>query len=488
MTTVQSLGTTRDLNMELWPRTGLSGLSSVSLYDGTTLSYAMVYRTQPNVRIVVDFLARNIAQLGLHVFRRISDTDRERLPATHPLVDTIEHPNPRTTRYRLISDLITDLGAWGNGYWRKLPGTRRPTLLRLPPQYALPKGGLLPEYYEVYTTGQREELQPSEIVHFRMHNPGSTVMGLSPLETLRQIIAEEAASSDYREGLWKNGARHYGVIERPKDAPRWSPDEQDRFRQSVQEAYAGKLGSGRALLLEDGMTWKDTSFNSQEVQWLEGRVLSMKQAARMFHVPPPLVGILDEATYSNIEVQHQMLYQDVLPPMTVMIQEDMELQLLPDFAEVDGVYLEFNLEAKLQGSFEAQTKSLQSAVGAPYMTRNEARARLNLPRLPNGGDDVVTPLNVLIGGQANPRDSAPPDRGALQQTLSKFLRRQQAVVEARGGRFDLERWNRELTADLEGLVEDPQSMAEQINSALQRDVAAHGPRLAFTYALEEIGG
>lgn len=447
MTTVQSLGTTLDLNMDLWPRTSASAGGSISLYDATTLSYARVYETQPNVRICVDFIARNVAQLGLHVFRRKGDTDRERL-TDHPLVDTIEHPNPSTTRYQLIHGLISDRLGYGNGYWRKLKGNgRRPLLVRVPPTYVVPKGGLLPEYYEVYTSGQREELATSELVHSRLYNPSNTVSGLSPLSTLKQIIAEEAAAGDYREGLWKNGARHYGVIERPATAPEWGDDAREQFRSDFQAAYSGKAGSGRALILEDGMTWKDAVFTAQEAQWLEGRMLSMEQAARMYHIPPPLVGILRFATYSNITEQHKMLYQDVLGPECVMTQEDIELQLLPDFEDTEGIYVEFNIQAKLAGSFEEQTRSLQAAVGAPYMTRNEARARLNLPRLPEGGDEVVTPLNVTKGGQASPQDTV----RQRAEAVDRFVERQARVFSSNGGRYDPGRWRRELAEDLEAM-------------------------------------
>lgn len=446
MTIVQSLGTTLDLNMDLWPRTSASAGGSITLHDATTLSYARVYETQPNVRVCVDFIARNVAQLGLHVFRRKGDTDRERLTG-HPLADMIEHPNPSTTRYQLIHALISDRLGYGNGYWRKLRnGGSRPLLVRVPPTYVVPKGGLLPEYYEVYTSGQREELAPSELFHSRLYNPSNTVAGLSPLATLKAIIAEEAAATDYREGLWKNGARHYGVIERPATAPEWGESERDRFRQSFEAAYSGKTGSGRALILEDGMTWKDAVFSAQEAQWLEGRMLTMEQAARMFHIPPPLVGILRFATYSNITEQHKMLYQDVLGPECVMTQEDIELQLLPDFEDTEGVYVEFNIQAKLAGSFDEQTRSLQAAVGAPYMTRNEARSRLNLPRLDQGGDEVVTPLNVTKGGQASPLDSGSQNRAEVVQ---RFVDRQARVLSSNGGKYDPRRWERELAEDLE---------------------------------------
>src|SRR5262245_66104 len=86
-----------------------SASSPYALRSGLCEAYADIYATQPNVRICVDFLSRGIAQIKLHVYRRVSDTDRERL-ADHELTRWLAHPNPSTTRYRLFESLVADLG------------------------------------------------------------------------------------------------------------------------------------------------------------------------------------------------------------------------------------------------------------------------------------------------------------------------------------------------------------------------------------------
>src|SRR5205823_4349311 len=126
-----------------------------------------------------------------------------------------------------------------------------------------------------------------------------------------------------------------------------------------------------------------------------------------YHIPLPMVGILDHATFSNMEQMHEMLYQDTFGPWLQELAEDIMLQLLPEFGDTDNVYVEFDIAAKLAGSFEEQAAVLQSATGAPYMLRNEARARLNLPELEDG-DQLVTPLNVTLGGQPSPVNPLPP--------------------------------------------------------------------------------
>ena len=415
MAIVQSVGALADLSPNWWP---ITNYGSVRMYDQYNYDYATIYRTQPNVRTCVDFLARNIAQLGLHVFRRVSDTDRVRL-RDHPLAQVLAKPLPaefKVSYYRLIESLMGDLGVYFNAYWLKVKakseergaGSERMGLLRIPPALVYVYGGLIPTRYEVNFGGVMKTFAPNEIVHFRGYNAEDAVSGLSPLETLRRVLAEEHAAGDYREHFWQNAARQAGIIERPKDAPEWSKTARERFKAEFEALYSGGDNSGRTAILEEGMTWKPGTFNAQESEFLAGRKLTREECARAYHIPLPLVGILDHATFSNITEQHKNLYQDSLGPWMAMIEQDIMLQLLSEFDDTEGVYVEFNIAEKMQGSFLEQTQSLQSAVGRPWVTADEARARMNLPSLGGDADALVTPLNVLVGGQASPRDSAPP--------------------------------------------------------------------------------
>jgi len=459
--------------------------SSVRLYDLYNHDYSTLYRTQPNVRTCVDFLARNIAQLGLHVFRRVSDTDRMRL-FDHELSFLLSHPLPadmKMTRYRLFEAMMSDMGIYFNAYWRKLrQDGKLAGLLRIPSIYVTVKGSLVPTGYELNLGGAPIPVASNDMVHFRGFNPENPVSGLSPLETLRRVLAEEYESGQYREYFWQNAARQEGLIKRPVTAPEWSDPARERFLADFQELHSGAMNSGKTVVLEEGMEWQDTSFSAQESEYLAGRKLTREECARAYHIPLPMVGILDHATFSNITEQHKNLYQDALGPWCVSIEEDIEMQLLPEFDDTTKVYVEFNIAEKLRGSFEEQTKSLQAAVGRPWMTPDEARALNNMPSKGGDADRLATPLNVLVGGQASPQDSAPdnmPKPKALDEpgfgsehaglrerhqqkwveVLTRHYRRQEAAITSRvpaaasksdigGVWWDEERWNNELTADL----------------------------------------
>lgn len=462
-----------------WPTPNYTQLD---LY-GTGASYATIWRTQPAVRKVTGFLARNIAQLGLHSFHRIDDTERERLPRSHPLSRTIRRPAPKLTRYRWVNTLIHDLSVYDRYVAAKFKSDDgRVEIRRFRPRAVTPRFGGWddPELFWVTgSSGRRLEIPADACIYVRGYNPDGGD-GVAPMETLRRVLADELAAQTYREQLWRRGARMSGIIERP-DGREWSDPARARFKADWDQAYAGNGPSaGGTPILEDGMTFKETAFSARDSEYIPGRIFNETEVATFFHIPPPMVGLLEHATYSNISEQHKQLYQDTLGPRLKELEEEFELQLVAEFEGSDDIYLEFNLAEKLKGSFEEQAAALSSLVGGPVMTRSEGRARLNLPKIDDpAADQLITPLNVLVGGQASPRDSAPPPKSGLKalatrspvildrwdvkqhDVVGRFLRRQAAAVLSALGAasktkalvplqevWDEQRWNDELTVDL----------------------------------------
>jgi len=360
--------------------------------------YAHLYRTQPHVRTVVDFISRNVAQLGLHVYRRVNDTDRVRV-TEHPLALLLAAPNPGTTAYRMIESTLQDFGIYGNAYWLKIRNPDQFQVVRIPPEQITPYGALVPTGYTwTWPNSQTFDLKPSELVHFRLYDPLDPTKGLSPLETLRRMLGEDSATTAYRGWFWANSARLGGWIQRPKDAPRWTKEQRDEFRADWRELYEGVANAGKTPVLEDGMQYAPMTSTARDAQLVESRKLTREEVAAAYHVPLPMVGILDHATFSNIREQHKQLYQDCLGPILVNLEDELQRSLLPEFVDVEEIYLEFNIAEKLKGSFEEQAGALQTMVGAPVLSRNEGRARLNLPRIPDPAFDTpVTPLNLTAG-------------------------------------------------------------------------------------------
>jgi HK97 family phage portal protein len=444
-----------------WSNTGASGLS---LY-GEQAAYAELYARQPNVRTCVDFLARNIAQLGLHAFRRVSDTDRERL-SDHQVLQWLDHPNPSTTRYRLMESLMGDLGIYFNAFLLKVryedsAGRPQIGLVRLPPEEMFVAGTLLPSEFVWTVQGKRKTFPLSEVIHFSGFNPLNQLVGLSPLETLRRILAEEAAAGESREIYWRNHSRKDGVIEISKDAPKYTDTQLQSFREQWQEYSLGGNRAGMTAIIPRGMVWKDAAFSARDSEYLSSRKLTREECAAAYHIPLPMVGILEHATFSNIKEQHKQLYQDSLGPWLEMLRLELQAQLLPECADARQVYFEFNIAAKLKGSFEEQAASLQAAVGRPIMTANEGRARVNLPAIKDdpsadqlaaqqGGPAGSAPPPALEGAPDADNTLVPPVLRAWQARLTDRLNKVSAAERAEA--FDTVRWGRELADDLAPLV------------------------------------
>lgn len=479
-----------------WPQHATSG-GSLDLYDYQH-TYFEIFRTQPNVRICVEFFARNIADVAPQAFRRVSDTDRVRL-ANHDLTTWLSRPNPATTRYRLIEDLLMDWGIYQRAYWLKVRyvgADRRPAIgfVRLPPEEMTVEGGLLPTAFIWTVQGRPRDFAPSEIVHFAGYK-----LGISPLETLRRILAEEAAAGDHREGFWRNAGRIEGVVTRPKEVKRYTKDQADQWREGWQTAYAGGGAAGKTALLQEGETFTPTSFSAKDSEYTAGGKLRREVCAAVYQIPQPFVGILDHATFSNIKEQHKNLYQDCLGPTFEMLRQEFHRQILVECEDQADVYVEFNIDKKLAGTPEERATSMQVSIGRPWRTVNEGRALDNLPRIDDPDLDTVAPQQ---GGPSDatahatdrepspmmsrPGDSADPeDATTMEPVLQAARRRQQArlaklpIAERATAFFEhLDRWNRELAADLAPIVGADKAAAR----ANQANVATLAALLALEAA------
>ena len=439
--------------------------------------YGPVWKSQPSVRKVVGFVARQISTIPLNLYERVADDDRQRV-RTGPLAELLARPStaPAETPARFFERLLIDgllNDRWVAHLKTNTDGSRE--LVRLPARHVRFTVDALDRIVAVRTRdadGQFQDRDPKDFVlDVGYAERGGS--GTSPLITLDHLLQEQREAVDYRRSVWKRGARIPGVIERPTP---WPADGVARtnFERSWQAFERGGGRTGGTPILEDGMAYRELqSFKPQDTGDLEGRRLTDMEVASAYYIAPELVGAR-EGNFSNMQAFRQMLYSVALGPYIVAFEQALNHALVPLLAPGEDVYIEANVEAKMRGSFEEQAAANQSATGAPWMTRNEVRRQRNMPAVP-GGDDLVVPLNVLVGGQASPRDSAPKsgtkDRGVrvkvampdayretVEETFRRFFRRQGDVVlsalgaKAAGEWWDEDRWNRELSDDLYGIA------------------------------------
>lgn len=466
-------------SVEVSPGSTLSGRETQALIEKLSrFTPADLHRTQPNLRAVVDFRARNVAQLGLHVFRPVKQ-GRER-DRTSAAARVLANPNPAQTGYQLMYSLVADMDLYDEAFWVVLnaPGVlsiRPLPVAQIEARHGSEWDGTLS--VDVNLDDRTVRIPAENLIHFRGYSPAYGHKGSSPIEALRDTLTEQVAAQAYRLSVWRNGGLISSYISRPSGAPAWSKEALARFKQDMTEFRSGGVRSGGMPLLEDGMKIEAGALNSKEQQYVEAAQLSLATVARTYHVNPAMLGETGGVTYANMREFRKSLYGETLGPLLRMIEDHLNTRLLPMLGVEDGSYFEFNVKEKLRGSFEEEADVLSTATGSgAWMTVNEARATQNLPPVQHG-NEVLQPLNMAAlgatdtpdedpaGGKAAPVEAksalvsvkAEPEEtqpARIQDLIESHSRRQQAAVtavlnsKADTPWWDGDRWDRELSADL----------------------------------------
>ena len=180
MTTIISESNLVTMPANWW--TNSSNIVMSSALSDYNFSYLQMYRSHMNVKICVDFLARNIAHLGLHVYTRSQDNDRERV-RDHRAVQILKQPLPakyKVTQYQLIESAVSDMLISGNGYLLKHRNSDGEVfaLQRVPYMLMSVKGELVPTMYKLDSI--EKEYKPDDVIHFRFYNPENSTIGVLP--------------------------------------------------------------------------------------------------------------------------------------------------------------------------------------------------------------------------------------------------------------------------------------------------------------------
>lgn len=372
----------------------------IPLYATTNmpkLSPEKAWKTQPSVRKVVGFIARNVASVPWKAFERVDDDDRRR-SSSSPAETAFRSPRRFMTGYSLLYKLTVDRCLYDRAAIALVDGVPR----RIPPRSLVMESNALDEieFVGVNVADRTVDLTSLPLAVMTGWDAWSGD-GISPLTTLDAILREQTDAVEWRRRQWDERPKFSGIVKRPVNAPKWGTEQRNRWVQSFREFREGSAGG--SPIFEDGMEWEDwsSSFSPADAMDIEGRKLTDAEVASAFYVPPELVGAR-EGTFSNITAFRQMLFGPVLGPYFTEYEQSLNAEIVPALGGSD-VYGEFDRQTAINGSLLEQAKLLSTATGGPYMTRAEARAALNLAKK-DGTEELITPLNVLVGGQASPQD------------------------------------------------------------------------------------
>ncbi|MDK6445732.1 phage portal protein [Alloscardovia omnicolens] len=370
------------------------------------------------IREVTDFIARHISSLPLKVYRRKDDGSRERI-RDRALAQLAMNPsgNPAITPSQFWYSIIQD-GLLFDRFLMLIEHDRDSIrLVRVPTrrwnvitsQLDEPVGVKVSygDNSEVFEIGKDNIILNVGYAH-------SDGKGDPKPSRLKAILSEYESSLEYRRQINKKGLRAPVIIERKE--PWSSPESRERFQRGMKEFIGNGSSTGSGILLEDGMTMRTLDmFKPIDMNDLEARDKVKIDIANAYGIPAEIIGIR-EGNFSNLTAFKQMMYGTYLDPYIVQLEQTLNLALRPQLGEEDNIYIEFDRDAQLRGDPAAQYQALVTATGRSIFTTNEAREILNKPKV-DGGDDIVTPLNVLAGGQTSPYDGQTESRGKPAQPV-----------------------------------------------------------------------
>lgn len=394
--------------------------------EATTASYAHIYATQENVRIVVNKIATVAAAHSLRCYALDTNNDREEA-SDHPAMRTLREPNDYQAQKELLETMIRDKLIYDDAYLWDL-GTdidSRRFLIRVPPPSMAVKTSnrLMPSGYRVlFQDGTWLDLSPDEVIHWRGYSAGDNRLGVPPLETLRVILAESAARKAQSIEQVKGGLVKGGIVERPADAPAWSPKALERFSEHFSARLRG-IAKGQVGVLDEGMKFQDIGITPKQAEMLETRKFDLATVANVYGVNP---GLFLES--GNLKEARDELEEDVVMPMLGKLDETLTHQLMRRIYNDRKHFFRFRPRPQTDISklFEAGSK----ATGGSTLTPNEFRKDyLDKPPVA-GGDSIVSHPGSQGGGvppapDSNPRGRPPVDdieeqEKALRSTIDRL--------------------------------------------------------------------
>ena len=354
----------------------------------------------------VRILAEAVAGLPLHLYK-YTDTGGKEKAVDHPLYLLLhDEPNPEMSSFVFRETLMTHLLLWGNAYAQIIRNGKGEVVALYPlmPNKMTVDRDSNGQLYYTYQRANEEaptmegtsvKLKPSDVLHI----PGlgfDGLVGYSPIAMAKNAIGMAIACEEFGAKFFANGAAPSGVLEHPGTIK-----DPSRVRDAWQSQFGGSSNSGKVAVLEEGMKYTPISISPEQAQFLETRKFQINEIARIFRVPPHMVGDLEKSSFSNIEQQSLEFVKYTLDPWIIRWEQSMARVLL-SLDEKKEYFIKFNLEGLLRGDYQSRMNGYSIARQNGWMSANDIRELENLDRIPaeQGGD------LYLINGSMLPLGSA----------------------------------------------------------------------------------
>lgn len=349
----------------------------------------------------VRILAEAIAGLPLHLYRRGKNGSKDKA-ADHPLYSLLhDEPNPEMTSFVFRETMMTHLLLYGNCYSQIIrDGRGQVTALYplMPNQMSVDRDERGQLYYTYLRSNEEAATMSGSTVYLMpedvLHVPGlgfDGLVGYSPIAMARNSIGMALACEEYGAKFFANGASPSGVLEHPGTIKDIS-----RLRESWNSVYGGSKNAGKLAILEEGMHYAPISISPNEAQFLETRKFQVDEIARIFHVPPHMIGDLERSTFSNIEQQSLEFVKYTLNPWVCRWEQALTRALLSP-REKREYFIKFNVDGLLRGDYQSRMNGYAVGRQNGWMSANDIRELENLDRIPaeQGGDLYLVNGNMI---------------------------------------------------------------------------------------------
>lgn len=383
---------------------------------GSSTSGAMVnQRSAMQISAVyacVRVLAESIAGLPLHVYQCGKNDSREKA-VEHPLYFLLhDEPNPEMTSFVFRETLMTHLLLWGNAYAQIIRDGRGQVIALYPlmPDRMRVDRDENGQIYYRYQLGADEshlekagtvDLSPKDVLHIPALGFDGLV-GYSPIAMARNSIGMAIAGEDFGASFFRNGAAPSGVLEHPGVLK--NPE---KLRAAWEAQYGGSRNSGRVAVLEEGMKFNPIAIPLEQAQFLETRKFQVDEIARIFHVPPHMIGDLERSTFSNIEQQSLEFVKYTLNPWVCRWEQALTRSLLSP-KEKREYSIKFNVDGLLRGDYQSRMNGYAVGRQNGWMSANDIRELENMDKISEeqGGNLYLVNGNMIkmTDAATNPRE------------------------------------------------------------------------------------
>ena len=330
----------------------------------------------------VRILSEAIAGLPLHMYRYKDDGGKEKA-LDHPLYLLLhDEPNPEMSSFVFRETLMTHLLLWGNAYAQIIRNGKGEVVALYPlmPNKMTVSRDETGQLYYTYQKSQEElpkdntytvTLHPSDVLHI----PGlgfDGLVGYSPIAMAKNAIGLAIATEEYGSKFFANGAAPSGVLEHPGTIK-----DPQRVRESWMSQFGGSANSNKIAVLEEGLKYTPISISPEQAQFLETRKFQINEIARIFRVPPHMVGDLEKSSFSNIEQQSLEFVKYTLDPWVVRWEQSIQRTLLTP-EEKKTYFVKFNVEGLLRGDIFGTRMRISATPSLRYgtgLSRNSRRSR-----------------------------------------------------------------------------------------------------------------